>query len=114
MANPSWCTGHCALVLCVGIMVRVSYCLEPSDHDIVPMVSSVGSPHKAQAPSCLRGEGVGCTRPHAVAATGCTPHMSWSSCVCVLESRLCVLRTPKAVPWCPFGAVKASLGGFLI
>ena len=25
MADPSWCTGHCAPVLCVGIPVRVSY-----------------------------------------------------------------------------------------
>ena len=30
--------------------------------------------------------------------------------VCVLESRPCVLGTPKVVPWCLLGAVKAFLG----
>nr|CAN84163.1 hypothetical protein VITISV_026627 [Vitis vinifera] len=82
IVDLSWCTGYCAHVLCVGILVRVSYRLEPLDHGIVPMVSSAGLPHKASAPSCLRGEGVGYTKPRVVAVTGWTPHMSWSPCVC--------------------------------
>ena len=94
MVDPSWCTGHCAPVLCVGILVRVSYRLEPSDHGIAPMVSSAGSPHKASMPSCLRGERVGRTRPHAVAATGCTAHMLWSPCV-LARVASCVFGTPR-------------------
>ena len=47
MADPSWCTRHCAPVLCVGIM-SVSQLLSgaSSGHDIAPMVFSTGSPHK--------------------------------------------------------------------
>ena len=51
-------------------------------------------------PSCQLGKEVGRTRPCAVVATGCTPHMSWSPCVCVLVCHPCVLGTPKVVPWC--------------
>ena len=43
-SNEPW---HCAPILCVGILVRVNYRLEPLDHGIVPMVSSTGSLHKA-------------------------------------------------------------------
>ena len=47
MADPSWCTGHYAPVLCVGIM-GASQLLSgaPSGHGIAPMASSSGSPHK--------------------------------------------------------------------
>ena len=30
--------------------------------------------------------------------------------MCVLESHSCVLGTAKAIPWCPLGTIKASLG----
>ena len=36
--------------------------------------------------------------------------MSWSPCVCARVAS-CVLGTPKAVSWCPLGAIKAFLGG---
>ena len=108
MADPSWYTGHCAPVLCVGILVRVSYwrhqtmALRPWFHQLTHR-TRLRSPH-----ACV-GRGVGHTRPRAVAATGCTPHMSWGPCVYARVAS-CVLGTPKVVPWCPFGAVKASLG----
>ena len=107
MADPSWCTGHCALVLCVSIM-GVSQLLSSalSCHGIAPMASSVGSLHKALAPSCLHGEEIGCTRPRVIAAIGCTPHMSWSPCVRVHVSSMCP-STSKAVSWCPLGAINA-------
>ena len=124
MANPSWCTGHCAFVLCVGIM-RVSQLLSsaPLDHDIAPMASSAGSPHKAEAPSCLRGEEVGHTRPHAFTAMRCTPHMSWSPCVYAHMSSVCPRHAQgRAIvpPWCGqsfplmlhYSSLKSNTGRF--
>lgn len=104
MADPSWCIRHCTLVLCVGIM-GASQLLSnaPSGHGIAPMTSLVGSSHKAETLSCLRGENVNHTKPHAVAATECIPHISWSPCVHARVPSVCHRHTQGCAmvsPWC--------------
>ena len=53
-------------------------------HVIAPMAFWTNSMHKSLGLFMLtwgRGEGIGRTRPYAITATRCTPHMLWSPCV---------------------------------
>ena len=107
MAVPSWCTGHCAPVLCIGTRVLVG-CLSdaPSGHGIAPMVFLAG----------LLAQGLGALLP---ARGGDRPHHAPCCCSHGLHAthvvepmRACliamhVLSTPKALPGCLLGAVKA-------
>ena len=107
MAVPSWCTGHCAPVLCIGTRVLVG-CLSdaPSGHGIAPMVFLAGSLAQGLGALVLARGGA---RPHH--APCCCSHGLHATHV-VEPMRACsiamhVLSTPKTLPGCLLGAVKA-------
>ena len=107
MAVPSWYTGHCAPVPCVGIMGS------SKPHILVPHRTMVLCPWLLQLSHCtkLRHPRTSTKRrwvtpgPVSLWSRG-AHHICRGAHMCVLECRLCVLGTPKAMPWCLLGAVK--------
>ena len=126
MADPSWCTGHCAPVLCVGILVRVSFSLGAirpwhCAHGFISWLTAQGL--GALVP--VRGGG----RPHhALCHCGHgvhTTHVVEPMCACL--SRVVCLRHAQGLamvpPWYSQGFVpplshlspaplKSNTGGF--
>ncbi|WKA03515.1 hypothetical protein VitviT2T_021618 [Vitis vinifera] len=98
MAVPSWCTGHCTPVLCIGIRVLVG-CLSdaPSGHGIAPMVFLVG----------LLAQGLGAL---VLARGGARPHHAPCCCSHGLHATHVVepmCACSIVMPGCLLGAVKA-------
>ena len=106
MAVPSWCTGHCAPVLCIGTRVLVG-CLSdaPSGHGIAPMVFLAG----------LLAQGLGAL---VLARGGARPHHAPCCCshglhathvvepmrACSIAMPGCLLSAVKARSWCGQGS----------
>ncbi|RVX12390.1 hypothetical protein CK203_010512 [Vitis vinifera] len=106
MAVPSWCTGHCAPVLCIGIRVLVG-CLSdaPSGHGIAPMVFLAGLLAQGLGALVLAREGARphhapCCCSHGLHAT----HVVEPMCACSIAMPGCLLGAVKARPWCGQGS----------
>ncbi|RVW18785.1 hypothetical protein CK203_102734 [Vitis vinifera] len=98
MAVLSWCTGHCAPVLCIGTRVLVSFLSDaPSGHGIAPMVFLAGLLAQGLGALVLARGGA---RPHH--APCCYSHGLHATHV-VEPMRACSI----AMPGCFLGAVKA-------
>nr|CAN73575.1 hypothetical protein VITISV_008297 [Vitis vinifera] len=101
MAVPSWCTGHCAPVLCIGTRVLVG-CLSdaPSGHGIAPMVFLAGSLAQGLCALVLARGGA---RPHH--APCCCSHGLHATHV-VEPMCACSVAMPGCLwfPWCGQGS----------
>nr|CAN79372.1 hypothetical protein VITISV_028501 [Vitis vinifera] len=102
MAVPSWCTGHCAPVLCIGTRVLVG-CLSdvPSGHGIAPMVFLAGLLAQGLGALVLARGGARphhapCCCSHGLHAT----HVVEPMCACSIAMPRCLLGAVKAHPWC--------------
>nr|CAN71788.1 hypothetical protein VITISV_031914 [Vitis vinifera] len=102
MAVSSWCTGHCAPVLCIGTRVLVG-CLSdaPSGHGIAPMVLLAGSLAQGLCALVLARGGARphhalCCCSHGLHAT----HVVEPMCACSVAMPGCLLGAVKARP-CP-------------